>query len=131
MTETSEVEAVGAANLAFYEAFSSLEIERMANVWEQSKRATCVHPGWRALFGWEVIRESWENIFSNTALMHFNITGVKVEVQGDVAWVSCVENITTLLEDKAMDFAIQTTNVFVRAEEGWRMVYHHGSQLPG
>ena len=131
MTETQDVEAVRAANLAFYEAFSSLEIEGMASVWEQSERAICVHPGWRALSGWDAIRESWENIFNNTALMHFNITGVKVAVQGDVAWVSCVENITTLLEGKTMDFAIQTTNVFARTEEGWRILHHHGSQLPG
>ena len=131
MTETSDIEAVRAANLAFYAAFSSLEIEEMAKVWEQSERAICVHPGWRALSGWESIRESWEKILDNTALMHFNITGVKVVVQGDAAWVSCVENITTLLEGRATDFAIQTTNVFVRTAEGWRMVHHHGSQLPG
>jgi ketosteroid isomerase-like protein len=131
MTETRDVEAVRAANLAFYEAFSSLEIAGMAAVWEQSERSTCAHPGWRALSGWDAIRESWENIFDNTALMHFNITGVKVVIQGDAAWVSCVENVTTLLEGRAVDFAVQTTNVFVRSEEGWRLVNHHGSQLPG
>ena len=122
-----DVEVVKAVNLRFYQAFGSLDIVEMGQVWERSDRAMCIHPGWRLLTGWEEIRESWEGIFSNTTLMHFNITETQVVVQGDCAWVSCVENIGSIMDGRATNFGVQATNVFVRSEGGWRMVHHHAS----
>ena len=124
---SSDIESVTEANGRFYEAFSSLDIQRMAEVWEASERAMCVHPGWRPLAGWEPIRESWESIFENANLMHFNVTDVKVMVEGDCAWVSCLENITSVVVGRANQYAVWATNVFVRAEGGWRIVHHHAS----
>ena len=121
------VSEVLAANLGFYDAFGSLDIEKMDSVWEDSHRVMCIHPGWRLITGWDEVRKSWEGIFRNTSLMHFNITGAQVIVQGDCAWVSCVENITSVVDARASDFAVQATNVFVRGENGWRMVHHHAS----
>ena len=123
----SDVDAVIAANLGFYEAFGSLDIQRMDSVWEPSDRVLCVHPGWPALTGWEKIRNSWQGIFDNTALMHFNITDAQAIVHGDSAWVSCVENITSVVDGRARSFAVQATNIFVRSDDGWRMVHHHAS----
>ena len=123
----AEVEAVKAVNLRFYQAFGSLDIEEMERVWETSDRAMCVHPGWRLLIGWGDIKASWEGIFYNTTLMHFNITDTRVVVQGDSAWVSCVENISSVMDGRATNFGVQATNVFVRSEGAWRMVHHHAS----
>ena len=123
----AEVEAVKAANLRFYQAFGSLDLDEMDQVWENSARAMCVHPGWRLLTGWRDIRSSWEGIFYNTTLMHFTITDTRVVIQGDSAWVSCVENISSVMDGRATNFGVQATNVFVRGEGGWRMVHHHAS----
>ena len=122
-----DVEAVKAANLRFYQAFGSLDIDEMQQVWETSPRAMCLHPGWRLVTGWEEIRASWEGIFYNTSLMHFNITDIQAVVQGDFAWVFCVENISSVTDGRATNFGIQATNVFVRSDDGWRMVHHHAS----
>ena len=122
-----DVNAVLAANLGFYEAFGSLDIEDMDKVWENSHRVKCIHPGWRLITGWERVRKSWETIFHNTSLMHFNITDADVVINGDCAWVSCVENITSVVDGRATNFAVQTTNIFMRGEGGWLMVHHHGS----
>ena len=125
--EDADVEAVRAANLRFYNAFGSLDIDEMDRIWETSERVLCIHPGWRLLTGWEKVRKSWESIFDNTTLMHFAITDAQVTVQGDCAWVSCLENITSVVDGSASNFAIQATNVFVRGNSGWFMVHHHGS----
>ena len=122
-----DVDAVLAANLRFYQAFGSMDIEEMEKVWEPSERVLCIHPGWRVLTGWEQVRKSWEGIFQNTTLMHFNITGAQVIINGNSAWVSCVENITSVVDGRATNFAVQTTNVFVQGDGGWLMVHHHGS----
>ena len=124
---SSDIESVTEANQRFYEAFSSLDIQKMEEGWETSERAMCVHPGWRPLTGWETIRESWESIFENANLMHFNVTDVKVVVEGDCAWVSCLENITSVVESRANQYFVWATNVFVRAESEWRIVHHHAS----
>ena len=125
--DTADVAAVKVANQQFYEAFGALDIQKMESVWEPSDRALCVHPGWQPLVGWPLIRDSWQGIFDNTTLMHFNIRYVNVAVQGDCAWVTCVENISSVLQGRASNFGILSTNIFVRTPQGWRVIAHHAS----
>ena len=122
-----ETRAVMAANLRFYDAFGSMDIQEMEKAWETSDRVLCVHPGWQPISGWEPVRESWQRIFENTTLMHFTITDARIVVHGDCAWVCCVENITSVVDGRASNFGVQATNVFVRGDDGWRMVHHHAS----
>ena len=125
--DTPEIEEIKAANQRFYDAFGALDIDQMERVWEPSERAMCVHPGWPALVDWELIRQSWERIFDNTTLMHFNVKYLNAAVQGDCGWVTCVENISSVLQGTASNFGILATNIFVRTPLGWRMIAHHAS----
>ena len=125
--DDDDLSAVMAANLRFYEAFGGLSIDGMDGIWEASDRVLCTHPGWRTLKGWEQVRKSWEGIFYNTTLMHFNISNAEVVIEGDCAWVSCVENISSVVDARAANFAVQATNIFVRTPGGWLMVHHHAS----
>ena len=126
-SEDEDIEAVKAANQRFYDAFGALDIEAMEAAWEPSDRAMCVHPGWQPLVGWDDIRASWQGIFDNAMLMHFNVQDVNVVAEGDCGWVTCVENITSVLQGRASNFGILATNIFVRTPQGWLMTAHHGS----
>ena len=126
-SEDEDIEAVKAANQRFYDAFGALDIEAMEAAWEPSDRAMCVHPGWQPLVGWDDIRASWQGIFDNAMLMHFNVQYVNVVAEGDCGWVTCVENITSVLQGRASNFGILATNIFVHTPQGWRMTAHHGS----
>ena len=126
-SQDEDVESVKAANQRFYDAFGALDIQAMEAAWEPSDRALCVHPGWQALVGWDHIKASWQGIFDNTTLMHFNIQYLNVATEGDCGWVTCVENITSVLQGRASNFGILATNIFVRTPQGWRMTAHHGS----
>ena len=126
-SQSEQIEAVKAANQRFYDAFGALDIQAMEAAWEPSGQAMCVHPGWQALVGWDQIKASWKGIFDNTTLMHFNIQYVDVAVQGDCGWVTCVENISSVLQGRASNFGILATNIFVRTDGGCRMVAHHAS----
>ena len=125
--DTPEIEEIKAANQRFYDAFGALDIDLMESVWEPSERAMCVHPGWPALVDWELSRQSWERIFDNTTLMLFNVKYLNVVVQGDCGWVTCIENISSVLQGTASNFGILATNIFVRTPSGWRMIAHHAS----
>ena len=83
MAQSSDEAAVLAANAAFYSAFQSLSIEAMDAVWDHEEPVLCVHPGWPLLSGREPVMESWQRIFENATLMHFDITGAEVVVEGD------------------------------------------------
>lgn len=126
-SDLTDAELVKQTNQRFYEAFGALNTNEMEAVWEKSDQAFCVHPGWQPLVGWQSIRDSWQGIFDNTTLMHFNIQYVNVVVAGDCGWVTCVENISSVLQGRASNFGILATNIFVRTPQGWRMIAHHAS----
>ena len=125
--EPEIVEELKAANQRFYDAFNELSIERMDEVWENSDRALCVHPGWTPWVGWEPVRESWQRIFDTANLMQFNIRYLNVVAQGDLGYVTCVEGITSVVQGRATNFSAFATNIFVYTADGWRMTAHHAS----
>ena len=113
-------------NERFYRAFESLDIDQMSAMWVRTARAKCVHPGWDLLEGWEAICQSWTVIFANTEYMRFVITDVSVAVYGQVAWVTCVENLSDA-PDTLQVTRILATNVYEQTDEDWRIVHHHAS----
>ena len=125
----SDQEQVLEANRLFYQAFESLEIEKMEKVWLQAPQIVCVHPGWRRLSGWGPIMESWERIFESTFEMKFDLTDVDVTLRGDLAVVVVQENLTQRGYEGSSRSVVQATNVFERTGNRWYMVLHHGSPV--
>ncbi len=102
----------------------------MSDLWERSDRAICTHPGWPTLRGWARISASWFTLFQGPQHLQFVLTEERVEVEGEVAWVTVDEN---LLGDRASGATVSAVNVFVRSrgDGRWRMVCHHGSVVSG
>ena len=125
--EDAELASLLEANLKFYEAFSTLDIDAMDAIWEPSERTRCMHPGWPLITGWKGVRQSWDNIFLNTTMMHFIITEAQPVIEGEIGWVDCVENVTSLVDGRATSFAARSTNIFAKSDDRWLMVHHHAS----
>lgn len=119
------VDAVLAANEAFYAAHEQRSLSLMGEVWEHSERVVCVHPGWPLLRTWDVVEESWRRIFSGSGRNQFIITNEAVVAHGDVAWVTLDENLV----DGSSASTIAATNVFARIRDEWKMVLHQGSPV--
>ena len=122
--DAAEVEE---ANARFYRAFESLELSEMDQVWSHGADVRCIHPGWCLLSGWEAVRQSWDAIFKSSREMRFSIGDVDVHVDGDLAWVTCTENILSSAGDRIAVTAILATNVFERHGGEWLMIHHHAS----
>ena len=121
----ADVAAVLRANAAFYDAFERRDLDAMSDIWEHTDRVGCVHPGWAALHGWAAVAASWFALFDGPQRLQFIVTDERAEVVGDLALVTCNENLL----DTGATQAVAATNVFVRHGDGWRLLHHHGSPV--
>ena len=117
-------------NESFYEAFNKRDIEAMKRVWGYDENATCIHPGWPPLKGFEPILNSWAGIFENSGNMEIKISDVQVMASSDLAWVSCTEKLYTIAESGVLASNVFATNLFHLEGSLWKMVMHHASPVP-
>ena len=111
----------------FYEALQQADIEKLMAVWSDEEEVACVHPGGPRMVGADAIRASFEAIFANGAIdvqpdkvrrLHTHSSAVhhvveRVRVPGDAGGTQIAYAIVT--------------NVYLKTEQGWRMVLHHAS----
>ena len=130
---TTDVDAVTAANAELYAAFEEGDVDRMEAVWDDAEDVRCVHPGWPLLRGRSRVLRSWSVIMANTSYIQFFLTAVETSVDGDVAVVTCEENILTAVADPdgtlSPSAKVVSTNIFRRRPDGWRLWVHHGSPV--
>lgn len=132
MTEIEELERL---NEAFYGAIERGDLDKMSEIWigdTTDRVPMCVHPGWAMLTGRTEVLRSWALIMANVPYIQFVLTDVRTTVIGDVAVLTCAENILTAAGADDPGFAagrVIATNTFLRTEEGWRLWLHHGSPV--
>jgi ketosteroid isomerase-like protein len=132
--------AVEAAHAAFYGAIERGDLDLMQALWldgDQADDVVAVHPGWPMLRGRRDVMRAWVAVMAGTQYIQFFLTDVEVRVVGDVAVVTCSENVLTGLEgseagEGGFGFAggpVVATNVFRRTPTGWRLWVHHASPV--
>ena len=129
MTLDDEIAEVEEANAHFYRAFEALDLQDMETVWAKGEHVKCIHPGWGLLVGWEAVRASWDAIFKNTAEIRFSLGDVSVHVDGNLARVTCTENILSQVRDNISVTSVLATNLFERQGDTWLMIHHHASHV--
>ncbi|MFD3941197.1 nuclear transport factor 2 family protein [Streptomyces sp. NPDC058579] len=138
MTHQTDTTAVEAANTAFYEAMELGDFEAVSALWldDGATPISCVHPGWPVLSGRGEVLRSYALIMANTEYIQFFLTDVKISLGGDVAVVTCTENILSggPAEDGAelgplVGQLVVATNVFRHTFDGWKIWSHHGSPV--
>jgi ketosteroid isomerase-like protein len=126
-------------NEALYASFENADLDRMGELWIDGASASsvvCVHPGWPALRGREEVMRSWAMIMANTSYIQFVLTDIEIQLAGEVAVITCVENIITAADDESGTDPVAfagakgvATNVFLRTPGGWRLWIRHGSPV--
>jgi ketosteroid isomerase-like protein len=127
--DRQDEDAVIEANAAFYRAIESLDAAQLDAILAKEEPVRVVHPGWPLVSGRAAVKESWERIFDNAGMMQFTISDTEAHVQGDLAWVICVEHLTSVQGGRVVEGLVATTNVFRREDGEWRMAHHHGSPV--
>jgi len=120
-TTMEDSDAVLAANLRFYQAFTTRDAAAMDRLWAQRAPVACVHPGWPPLADRDSVMESWRGILANPDSPRIACYDERVFLYGDTALVVCEEELDggTLI----------ASNWFVREDGEWRMAHHQAGQL--
>ena len=130
MAIETDKELILDVNSRFYKALGTRDLELMGTVFVHDERAGCTHPGWVMLEGWEAIRQSWENVFDPEDQLDIKLHNVTVDIEGDAAWVSCIQELTYIKREPIMTNVSVSTNIFEKNESGWRMIIHQASPVP-
>jgi ketosteroid isomerase-like protein len=118
----SEQAAILFANEAFYVAFAACDFPAMDALWSGRERVSCIHPGWNALAGRELVMESWRTILASPNSPRVGCRAAAAHVLGESGYIVCYEAIDG-------GFLV-ATNVFVREDGGWKMVHHQSAPTP-
>ncbi len=122
-----------AVNAAFYEAFERGDFDTMQQVWADDDGVVCVHPASAPIRGQAAVMRSWLALMAQAAYIQFFLTDVEASVTGDVASVTCTENVLSAGADMPTGVfaggSAAATNVFRRTPEGWRLWIHHASPV--
>ncbi len=126
-------EEVLSSHSAFYSAFERADYDEMTQIWAGDDGVVCVHPGAEPIRGHRDVMRSWLALMANATYIQFFLTDVEAVVVGDVASVTCTENVLAAGADTPVgSFAggsAAATNVFRRTDAGWRLWIHHASPV--
>lgn len=129
MSDLSAKEEILAVNEAFYHAFSKKDIKSMKSLWWQGTTSLCVHPGGRAIIGWESIQASWISIFKNTDLLEIDIEIIKIEIDQALAYVVVEETVLQSSRGRKLKAQSIATNIFQNMAQKWYLIHHQGSPI--
>ncbi|HTT79294.1 MAG TPA: nuclear transport factor 2 family protein [Stellaceae bacterium] len=117
----TDSDAVLAANLEFYRAFTMRDVAAMEALWAQRAPVSCVHPGWAPLAGRDQVMESWHGILANPDAPRIACYDEQVMLYGEAALVLCEEELD--------GGTLVAGNLFVREDGVWRIAHHQSGQL--
>ena len=130
MNANIDIDLILEVNTRFYQALGTRDLDLMSTVFVHDERAGCMHPGWVMLNGWEAIRQSWENVFDPRDQLEIKLHNLSVEIHGDTAWVTCIQELTYIKRDPVMMNVSVSTNIFEKTQSEWKMVIHQASPMP-
>jgi hypothetical protein len=117
----TDQDAVLAANLEFYRAFTARDVAGMEALWARDVPVACLHPGWAALTDRGAIIASWSAILTSPDAPRIACFDERVLLYGDTALVLC--------EEELAGGTLAASNLFVRENGVWRIVHHQAGQI--
>eukprot|EP00931_Biecheleriopsis_adriatica_P077366 TRINITY_DN5094_c0_g1_i1.p1 TRINITY_DN5094_c0_g1~~TRINITY_DN5094_c0_g1_i1.p1 ORF type:complete len:534 (+),score=144.98 TRINITY_DN5094_c0_g1_i1:40-1602(+) len=119
------------ANTEFYAAFTARSLKRMKAMWLQAPFVQCIHPYDGRSVGYSAICSSFQRLFdASTKKSCIQAEGVKVNLRGATATVTCTEQISVPQMPRPLR-GLLATNIFRKVAGRWLLVHRHVSTLPG
>jgi ketosteroid isomerase-like protein len=110
----------------FYEALQQADIDKLMAVWSDEDEIACIHPGGPRLVGAAAIRTAFDAMFANGRVDACVERVRRVQMNG-ASVHHVLERVQVPTDEGARTAWVLATNVYLKTEQGWRMVLHHAS----
>lgn len=130
--KASEVDAVRAANAAFYTALSARDVGAWMKVWSTKSEDRHIGPRNKEVdVGLEAIKKNIERTVDAFPELKVTPEQVQIRIVGTIAWVSDIENTERKTKaGESLSGSNFGTSIFEKQGGKWWMVYHHSSVIP-
>ncbi|MCK0149536.1 nuclear transport factor 2 family protein [Marivita sp. S6314] len=121
---------VEAVSDAFYGLLNEMMVgipvaDRIAPLWLDAAGVTAMHPIGGRDAGLEALSGAFDGVASLATGGDIRIDDQAIAVFGDTAIETGVERGRAVLSGEEIALEYRVTNVYLRTEDGWRMVHHH------
>lgn len=129
--QTSDIDAVMAANRVFETALSTRDLAGIEKVWLHDDSVSNVDPSQTAFdVGWDATKKAFEDQFASSLVIASSMGDRQIHVNGKVAWLNDVENGLRMTKSAEKQlFTNFITTIFVNHEGRWVIVSRHVSAM--
>jgi len=127
-----DTNAVMAANQAFYNALSTLDVAAMDEVWAHEPDVFYIGPFHRKIVvGWPAVLAEIQANKANVSEISVKPLDTHIQINGNTAWLFGKEEGAALpkvgISASGSNFV---TNIFEKRDGRWLMVGHHAQRIP-
>lgn len=115
------------ALISFYKAFNFCDMNLMQKVWLDSEEASMNNPVGGIMRGWDKIESIYDKIFNGKAKVYVEFYDFTLHSTENMFLVTGRERGYFENENTKIDLAIRTSRVFIKRNDGWKQIQHHGS----
>jgi ketosteroid isomerase-like protein len=129
--QSADLQAVHAANTAFYTALSARDVTAMAKVYAHDDFVMVVSPNGKPEGpGWPAV-EAWaKDLATLYTKLEVKPVDPHVHINGSVAWVAVTERVNfTQNNGQPVELTITATNIFEKHGDRWLMTQHQPTLL--
>lgn len=127
--------AVEAAHRALHAAWEANDPAALCALWHESDDICCGYPGNEPAVGREGVYDHVHGALRAAPGLQFFFSHIAVSVWGDVARLTCVENMVTAdsfaadAEQGSAFAKLAVTSIFICSDSGWKLRHHHTSPI--
>lgn len=121
------------AHNRFYEALNrvvNLDSSLMSDAWHHDDTVTTVHPLGHWAKGWEEVNATWVELGKSLSDGKVTVSDLQIIVLGDIAYTIGIEHVIFTLLGNRVEFKSNTTNIYRRSEDSWKIIHHHPDKAP-
>lgn len=115
------------ALVVFYNAFNERNMDLMETSWLNSDEISMDNPIGGIRRGWDEIKQGYHKIFNGKAKVYVEFYDFSIHKTKDMFFATGREKGFFKVDEIEIPLKIRTTRIFLRSNNVWKQVHHHGS----
>lgn len=111
----------------FYAAFNMRQMDLMKRSWLNADEISMKNPIGGVRLGWAEISEGYKRIFNGKAEVYVEFYNFFIHKTDAMFFATGRERGYFKTSEAKIELAIRTTRIFIKRENEWKQVHHHGS----